>query len=312
MTTAPDFETAQRNVFDEAGIAPRSRFIDLDQPPVRVHALEVEDEAGDDTPVVFLHSGGTFGALYAPLMVHLDDIWTVSVDRPGFGLSGDFEYTADTYRRTIVDALTGVLDELGIEQVDIAGNSNGGYWSIVFALFRPERVRRVILLGSLPTFPGTSSPVPLRLYTVPVLNRRLSGMFQASSEEDVIEKYGIFGEGETIQEYPALIRAIWARDRNPRSHDVDISEMKSLLTMLGWRSSTRLREGELSDIQQPTLVIWGEDDPLGGPEDVRDTVELISDVRLEAIDAGHVPWLGHPKKCAELIREMRNQTTLAR
>ncbi len=307
MPTTPDFETAQRDVFDEVGIAPRSRFIDLDRPTVRVHVLEAGDMDGDDAPVVFLHSGGTFGALYAPLMAQLDDTWTIALDRPGFGLSDDFTYTPGTYRQTIVDVLTDLLDELGVEQVDIAGNSNGGYWSIVFALTRPERVRRVILLGSLPTFPGTSSPVPLRLYTIPVLNRRLSGMFQASSEEDVIEKYGIFGEGETIREYPALIRAVWARDSNPRSHDVDISEMKSLLTIRGWRSSTRLREGELRDVQQPTLVIWGEDDPLGGPEDVRDIVETIPDGRLETLDTGHVPWLGNPETCAELIREMRDR-----
>lgn len=303
MSTAPPFERAQEAVFDEAGIAPESRFVELEELQTSVQVID--HSVGEDVPVLFLHSGGTFGAVYAPLMAHLEEVRTLALDRPGFGLSDGYEYSPTTYRETIVETITGVLDTVGIEQVDLAGNSNGGYWSVVYALERPDRVRRLVLLGSLPAFPGTSSPVPLRLYTVPVLNRLLGGMFLAADEEDVIEKYEIFGEGETIQRYPALVDAIIARDGQSHAHNLDISEMKSLLTLRGWRSSNRLREADLRDLQQPTLVVWGEDDPLGRPGDVRETVQLIPDVRLEALDAGHVPWLGYPETCADLIEEIR-------
>lgn len=82
-------------------------------------------------------------------------------------------YTVNDHRRTVRAVLVGVLDELGIEQADLVGNSTGGYWSIVFALTHPRRVRRLILIGGVPTFPGTRPPVLVRLFTVPALNRLL-------------------------------------------------------------------------------------------------------------------------------------------
>lgn len=304
MVSAPDFERAQNAVFDEVGITQASQFVDIEALQTSVHVINNNGSDREEVPVLFLHSGGTFGALYAPLMAQLDDTGTLAIDRPGFGLSAEFEYSPATYRETIVETLTGIFDDMGIDQVDLAGNSNGGYWSIVFALSRPERVRRLILLGSLPAFPGTKSPIPLRLYTIPVVNQLIRGLMLATDEDDVIEKYDIFGEGETIQEYPALIQTIIARDSQPHAHDLDISEMKSLLTVRGWRSSNHLRVAELRELQHPTVVIWGEDDPLGDPEDVRETIEEILDVRLKPLEAGHVPWLGYPEKCADFIREM--------
>lgn len=305
MPGDPDFERAQQAVFDELGLAPESRFLDLDAVGTTVHVLDDGPDDAEGSPILFLHSGGTFGALFAPLLARIEGTRTIAMDRPGFGLSDEFEYRPATYRQTIIDTVVGALDELGIEQVDLAGNSNGGYWSLVFALARPERVRRIALLGSLPALPGTSPPLPLRLYTVPVVNRLLGGMFLASSRDDVIEKYDIFGEGETIQQYPGLIRAIQARDAQPHAHELDIGEMTSLLTLRGWRASNRLRETELRDVRQPALVIWGEDDPLGTPGDVRETIETIPDARLESLDGGHVPWLGNPEVCARHLREFR-------
>lgn len=71
------------------------------------------------------------------------------------------------------------------------------------------------------------------------------------------------GEGETIQRYPALIRARIAHDRIPRTVTEKFSEFKSLLTVRGWRAATRIREEELRELQHPTLFIWGENDFFG-------------------------------------------------
>lgn len=299
-----DFEAAQNRLFEEMGIDPQSRFIDLAQPEVKTHVLEAGDESSDEVPIFLVHGTGAFGALFAPLIEHLDDRWTIAIDRPGYGLSGDFTYTAQTLRQTAVTVLEELLDELGIDQVDLVGNSAGGYWSLVFALARPNRVRHVTLLGSVPTFPGTRPPVPLRLFSVPVLNQLLA-RFQDASEDGVVEQFEIFGEDETIQDYPSLVRVFVTQVQNPRSDAVDISEINSLLRLRGWRSSTRLREDELADLQPPTLAVWGDDDPLARPDAVRTIVERIPESRFERVDAGHLPWLGHPETCAEFILEMR-------
>lgn len=298
------FETAQARLFEEMGIDPRSRFVDLDQPQVRTHAFEAGDEGSDDVPVFFVHGTGAFGALFAPLLTTLDDTWTIAIDRPGYGLSGDYTYSPRTLRRTAVGVLEGILDELGVERVDLVGNSAGGYWSLVFASARPDRVRHVALLGGVPTFPGTRPPAPLRLFSVPVLDRQLARL-QDASEDGVVEQFELFGEGETIREYPSLIRAMVAQAQRPRSDTVDISGFNAFLRLRGWRPESRLRESELAGLQSPTLLVWGENDLLGDPDAVRETVDRIPDGRLETVDAGHLPWLGHPETCRDLILEMR-------
>lgn len=53
------------------------------------------------------------------------------------------------------------------------------------------------------------------------------------------------------------------------------------------------------------MFIWGEDDWFGGADQVRGSVDAVSDARLEAVDAGHAPWLGRPEECARLIRDLR-------
>lgn len=299
-----DFETAQDRLFEEMSIDPQSRFIDLDRSRLRIHVLETDGEGSDDVPVFCVHGTGAFGALFSPLIAHLDDTWSIAIDRPGYGLSGDYTYTPKTMRRTAVTVLEEILDRLGIEQVDLVGNSAGGYWSLVFALARPDRVRHLTLIGSVPTFPGTRPPVPLRLFSIPLLNRVLARLGEAS-DDGVIEQFEVFGEGETIQNYPSLIRLFVTQARNPRSSATEISEFNSVLRLRGWRPSTRLREDELANVQSSTLVVWGEDDLLGGPNAVRNTVARLPNSRLETLNAGHLPWLGHPEPCAELVLETR-------
>lgn len=297
------FEAAQVRVFEDLEIETRSRFVRLDQPSVKIHLTETGEQDTDAVPLVFVHGTGFFGATFGPLMAHLDDSWLISFDRPGYGLSGDFTYSAQNTRQTAVDVLRGILNQLGIEQVDLVGHSAGGLWSSVFALARPQRVRRLVLVGGFPV-PGTRPPIPFRLFSVPVLKRVLTRL-QDSNEQGVLKQFEMFGEGETIQTYPSLIEAVVAQNRNPRTDDVVLSEFDVALTLRGWRPSARLREEELIDLTQQTLVIWGENDPIGGPTEVRDSVEKIPDVRFEAVDAGHFPWLGHPEACADLILEMR-------
>ena len=69
-------------------------------------------------------------------------------DWPGCGLSDAVPIGPAGFRRFGVDWLTGLVDALGAEQVDIVGSSMGGYLGCVFALAHPERVRRLVQIGS--------------------------------------------------------------------------------------------------------------------------------------------------------------------
>lgn len=302
-----DFETAQRRLFEEVALRAESRFVDLENPRVRTHVFEAGPRA-ENLPAVFVHGTAAFGAFFAPLMAHLDDTRMIAFDRPGYGLSDAFVYTEKNLRRTVVDALAGVLDELGIDRVDLVGHSMGGHASILFALAHPDRVRRLILIGAIPAFPGTRPPMPLRLLTVPGLNRLMRRM-QKTGEEGVLDVAEIFGERDAIQHHPAFVQAIAAHERDSRSSEAGFSEFNALFSFRGWHSSVRLREDELRNLQHPTTIIWGENDPLAGPDDVRDGVERIPNARFETVDSGHIPYLAHPTRCAQIIREARGVDT---
>jgi len=65
--------------------------------------------------------------------------------------------------------------------------------------------------------------------------------------------------------------------------------------------ATRIRPDDLRQLSVPTLMIWGDSDPVVPIEAARAAAQLIPDARLEVLPAGHVPWLGHPEQVAELL-----------
>ena len=303
-----DFETAQQELFEEVGLDVQSQFIDLETPRVRTHVFEA-GPPDDDVPLIFVHGGMLFGAFFAPLMAQFDDTRMIAFDRPGYGLSDKFVYTTGNIRQNASDVIGGVLDHLEIEQADLVGQSGGGYASIQFALAHPERVRRLILIGAVVNFPRTPLPFPFRLLTVPLLDRLLQRL-QKPGEEGVLEFAELVGEREAIQRYPALVRAMAAHQGILESDGAGVSELKAHFSILGWHASSRIRDRELQNLQHPTLIIWGDNDPFGAPDDVRESVNLIPDVRFETLDSGHAVFLGHPERCAQLIREARDRDTI--
>ena len=296
-----DFEAAQRELIDAVGLSATSRFVDLGNAVGRTHVLE-SGPPGDGPPLLFVHGTAAFGAFMAPLMAQFHGTRTIAFDRPGYGLSDPFAYTVWNLQRTLTDVVGGVLDELGVERVDLVGHSMGGHAGIRFALAHPDRVRRLVLLGAVPGFPGTRPPLPFRLLTLPLLNRVVQRL-QPSGEEGVLEVVEIFGEREAVRERPAFLHANVALDADPKSAEAGFTEVNALMSIRGWRSPHRIRAEELRELAPPTLVIWGDHDPLGGPDDVRDGVASIPNARFETVDAAHIPFLAHAERCAELIRE---------
>lgn len=298
-----DFGTAQRRAYEEEGLDVESLSFDLGDPYGHVHVVKTGDPAGEP-PVLFLHGVMNFGAMFAPLMARLADAALLSVDRPGWGSSDDYRYDVATHRETIVAVLDGVLDALDLDEVDLVGHSTGGYWALRFALARPGRVRRVVAVGGVPAFPGTTPPLALRLFTVPALARLLVPRGHPTPET-VVEQLSVVGERETIQRYPGLVAARVAHDRDPRALPVAVSELRSFQTLRGWRTPMRLDPADLDAVDHPTLFVWGEGDFLGTPDDVRAHVESMPNARLETPSGGHIPWLGHPDACADLVRAAR-------
>ena len=124
---------------------------------VNGHDLAFHD-VGTGPPVVFLHGSGpgvTGWSNFGDNLAALDGIRAIVVDQVGFGASD----RPDTYDRNYLDistdAVVGLLDSLGLEQVGLVGNSMGGDVAVRLTLDHPGRVSRLLLNGP----GGTGAPI---------------------------------------------------------------------------------------------------------------------------------------------------------
>ena len=75
----------------------------------------------------------------------------------------------------------------------------------------------------------------------------------------------------------------------------------ALLSPSGFRRKARVRPDELHQLAIPTLMVWGEQDPLGSSSVARAASDLIPRGQLVVLPTGHAPWLGRPAETAAAI-----------
>lgn len=109
------------------------------------------------------------------------------------------------------------------------------------------------------------------------------------------------GEKDTIVNYPDQIDALVVAGRDPLASKASLAELRAAISPFGFRAAVKLHPHELRQLSMPTLLIWGEHDPVGGGEVARATADAIPDARLELLPAGHGPWLGHPDRTAARV-----------
>ncbi|MGB9375049.1 MAG: alpha/beta fold hydrolase, partial [Jiangellales bacterium] len=58
---------------------------------------------------------------------------------------------------------------------------------------------------------------------------------------------------------------------------------------------------DLSTLAVPTLLLWGDHDPVGSADAARRIEALIPHAELHVVDGGHAPWLGQPTQIATAL-----------
>ena len=292
---ADSYQRLQAQLLGRYGVAARSRFCDLRKVPARVHVLEF----GTGDPVVFLHGGAGIGAEHIPVAVRLAERFRVIVpDRPGHGLSEEFDYRGVDLRRANIEFVEALLDELGIQRAALVGNSFGGFMALCFALAHPERVSKLIILSF---FPGHDRKLPmmLRLMVTPVLGRLMGSTLGRPSVKN------------TRRFFSQLIVA--HVDRLPE----ELIELETIHSRMHARSIARLfRAGansrgfrpryvighELQNVSVPTSFLWGEHDAFKTVADGRAVSRLVPGSRFDVIlDAGHMPSTDQPEGVADAL-----------
>ena len=117
----------------------------------------------------------------------------------------------------------------------------------------------------------------------------------------VVRLMSSVGEKDTIVRYPDLIASVAAAGNDPIASSANLAELRACISSFGFRSSSRLQPDELRRVTVPTLVIWGDHDPVGAVEIAHETARLIPEAKLELLPAGHVPYLGNPERVSELL-----------
>jgi pimeloyl-ACP methyl ester carboxylesterase len=269
-------------------------------PGERVHLLE----HGQGDPLVMLHGSGPTSLQFLPLIEELSICRVTAVDRPGFGLSDPHQWPTDR-RGAAVEWIDALLDALELRTASLLGSSSGGTWAIWYALARPSRVDQLILIGAPPTLSVNTPPPPLRM--VASIDPANPPSMPPPSRESVVQNMSGMGEADTIIRYPEQIDAMVAAGRDPLSGRTSLDELRALISTDGWQPGVETSIDSLRNLQPPTLLIWGENDPLGGREGAQRTTDAIPQSRLELLDAGHGPWLGHTARVAELITQFVEQ-----
>jgi pimeloyl-ACP methyl ester carboxylesterase len=181
-------------------------------------------------------------------------------------------------------------------------------WALWYALAHPDRIKRLVLLGP-PAVPKTRCPLPIRLAATPGVGELLSRLAPPSPKSVLQFAHHAAREKVTLARYPDLVDLLVAGGRDPIADRVARAEFRvfvspfALLSPSGVRRRSRVRPDELRQLAMPTLVIWGEQDPLGSVSVAQAATELIPHARLVVLPTGHGPWLGQPAQTAATVAD---------
>ncbi|HYO55488.1 alpha/beta hydrolase [Archangium sp.] len=257
-------------------------------------------ELGEGPPLLLLHGGLGEAFQWGHILPALARRHRVmAVDRPGHGLADPFDYRGVDLLRHARRFLGDILDAEGLPSVPIAACSMGGLWATDFALTHPERVPRLVLVGS-PAGITRAQPLQMRLGTLPVLRTLVRRMMSRPTRDST--------------------RAFWAQllVAHPERLSDDFLDLATesqrrntptWFTLIDRAMDVRGLKKELflgnrwKDLLVPTTFVWGEKDAWVGPELGEAVVamnpRLLRMVRIP--DAGHGPWFDAPELTVEAI-----------
>lgn len=235
--------------------------------------LKISDQSDSQRNLVLIH--GMFGGLsnFDPLIDCLDGYSIFVPDIPLY----DLKKAALTIPG-LADWFHDFLVSQEIENPILLGNSMGGHIALEFAHKYPKEVRALILTGSSGLLEydfGSSFP---KRKSRDYLKERANMTFYDDLADDVI-----------VEEILDVV--------NSRT---------KLLSLLKLTRSTHSHNMEdiLSEIHQPTLLVWGKQDIVTPPKVALKFQSLLPNSELKWIDqCGHAPMMECPDQFSALMKD---------
>jgi pimeloyl-ACP methyl ester carboxylesterase len=181
------------------------------------------------------------------------------------------------------------MEQLGIVRAPLVGHSMGGTVSLQVAMQYPQRVSRVVVIGS----PIQGSSLALLL--------KLAGRRQIA--------FLVYNNMWALKLGIRVAAPMITVDRRwPEMMDRDLSRttLESFLLSIATLHKTDLT-GSLEKIQVPVMGIYGQRDNIVNPNQWKPLCEHLNQARIENFaDAGHFVMLDNPKRFMETLREFLN------
>ena len=268
-----------------------SRFVDVEG--VSVHY----QEAGEVTnpPLLLLHGFASSTLVWSRVFLKLADAGfrVIVPDLLGYGYTGkprNGEYTIKGQAKLIV----GLLDALGLDQATLVGSSYGGAIAATCALDYPERIKRLVLVGAV----NNNRPLQFRLMRV----------FGSKVVGDVVSPL-LIGSRRLLRRRMKRVydRHKWVLDEDRvQARHLPLraaSTQRAIInTVRRWDADRISRDAHL--ISQPTLILWGDNDPEIPLADGERLHDEIAGSRLVVFNnCGHLPHEEYPEAFVELVTQ---------
>jgi pimeloyl-ACP methyl ester carboxylesterase len=283
-----------------------------------VHLLRADaipDVAPAAPTQLFVHPMGASGALWldvlGPFRAHGP---VLAPDLPGAGQTRPVDRGAARAERqaSFLGALTSAL---GLDRVVVHGWSMGGLASVLFAAHQPGRVQRLVLVN--PTLPGPMSPLGrlgwqtigrLGLLVVPTLGGlllRLPAVRRAKLGATRDARAAARFSGGDLSRMSSELAALLDKERRgvfaqPWRLDGAAVAWASAVTAMYVRR--RPIQEAIDRVAAPTLLVWGDQDPLIDRTVVDGLITRRSDWDLGVIHAaGHVLPIEVPDRYVAVV-----------
>ena len=257
-------------------------------PGVGLHMLE----AGSGPAVVFLHGLAAFKEIWwGTIMAIAPEFRAVALDWPGHGGSPlHTAYDLDTLAALAAQS----CEALGITNATVIGHSMGGNVAARLALSRPDLVARLGLIDAALNKQHLNIP---KFRDAPLLTERYFRLMGR-----LLHPVAVWGRRVPHAHRGGALQPL-ARRMHYAAHIPP--QVLERYTLALWQASLGER---LRDIQQPTLILTGERDPLVRPRQAHEAAALLPhaqltimrgalhnpmDDRPAAFHAAMLAWLRH-------------------
>ncbi len=232
-----------------------SRFVAVDG--VRLH-YQVLGQGGGRLPVIFTHGGGPGSTAWSNFRLSAAafaaDRQCYFLDFAQFGGSEMVPVEGPLFTWH-ARKLLGFMDTLGIARAHLVNQSFGGGVALRLAAEYPQRVGRLIAIGSQPVDRGALAPLPLF----------------SKHAANLMSDYYLAGDGPSLEKMRVLLQRYELHDDSRLDEQnlrlrFEASDNPAFIRLLGtpgafgeWENLLPL----LHQVQAPTLLCWGLHDWFG-------------------------------------------------